>query len=202
MANKVIDKPIKQFKTCQLHQAESDWKALDLYASEKDNSSIDNYTTVDTFGDTMSKGKTNDHIFHNICLTYAIQFYVDERKHKGKDAIPFNIIQTDNCGSQCKWCQTFLEVTSSCNTRDTTVVHKYAQKDWFKGSWDATGKHAKHTINCLKLKYDLVANTNDCCHKLGCEMSKEGTHEEAQKMLEYEREVNIKVLENEILKTR
>eukprot|EP00957_Ditylum_brightwellii_P088494 6739956-Ditylum_brightwellii.AAC.1 len=44
------------------------------------------------FRDTMSKSKNNDRIFHNIYLTYIIQFYDNERKQEGKDTIPFDII--------------------------------------------------------------------------------------------------------------
>jgi hypothetical protein len=35
------------------------------------------------FGDTMSRGKKNDHVFHNSCLSYLIKFYDEERERNG-----------------------------------------------------------------------------------------------------------------------
>ena len=45
------------------------------------------------FGDTMSRGKKNDHIFHNSCLTYLVKFYSNKRVNAGKNKIPINIVQ-------------------------------------------------------------------------------------------------------------
>ena len=44
------------------------------------------------FGDTISKGKKNDHVFHNACQTYIINHYDEETKTDGKDTIPMNIM--------------------------------------------------------------------------------------------------------------
>eukprot|EP00957_Ditylum_brightwellii_P192632 14667088-Ditylum_brightwellii.AAC.1 len=157
---------------------------LDLFASEKDNSSVDNHAALciffvlsnwrnvkykteegeykDTvvndcdkwlvFGDTMSRGKKNDHIFHNARFTYIIKIYDMEQENEGKGNIPTNIIHTDNFPTQYKCRQNFLEVAKSCNTRKTTVVHKCSQKYGFKGSCNAAGKLVKQSIECLKLK--------------------------------------------------
>ena len=35
------------------------------------------------FGDTMSKGKKNDHIFHNACTTHIINYY--DRKSRNQE---------------------------------------------------------------------------------------------------------------------
>ena len=44
------------------------------------------------FGDTISKGKKNDHIFHNACTTNIINYYNKERLEVGKDTIPMNTV--------------------------------------------------------------------------------------------------------------
>ena len=49
------------------------------------------------FGDTLSKGKKNDHVFHNTCLTYIIRHYDGLRIIAGKQEIPSNIFWTDHC---------------------------------------------------------------------------------------------------------
>ena len=61
------------------------------------------------FGDTLSKGKKNDHIFHNACMTHIIKFYDNERLAEGKDVIPNNIVHMDNCPTQYKCRQNFVE---------------------------------------------------------------------------------------------
>ena len=86
-------------------------ETLDLIATEKDNSSVNNHAVIFIFfvcsnwrvatfkkqvegsedvfdktilndcdiwiffGDTLSKGKKNDHIFHNACTTHIINYY-------------------------------------------------------------------------------------------------------------------------------
>ena len=39
----------------------------------------------------------NDHVFHNACLTYLIQFYDKERERIGKPNIGYNVVHTYNC---------------------------------------------------------------------------------------------------------
>ena len=48
------------------------------------------------FGDTISKGKKNDHVFHNACLEHVINFYDKERSDENLPAVKINIIHTDN----------------------------------------------------------------------------------------------------------
>eukprot|EP00957_Ditylum_brightwellii_P064380 4886264-Ditylum_brightwellii.AAC.1 len=81
-----------------------------------------------------------------------------EQENEDKDNIPANIIHTDNCPTQYKCQQNFLEVAKSCDTRKTTVVHKFSQQYGFKGSWDTAGKLVKQRIKCLKLKGEQIAN--------------------------------------------
>ena len=54
------------------------------------------------FGDTMSKGKKNDHVFHNIALTYLIKFYEKEDTRQGKPKKCCNIVHTDSSPVQYK----------------------------------------------------------------------------------------------------
>eukprot|EP00957_Ditylum_brightwellii_P122511 9342488-Ditylum_brightwellii.AAC.1 len=154
------------------------------------------------FGDTMSRGKKSDHVFHNNCLSYLIKFYNEERDRNGQDKIPTNILQTDNCNGQFKVHHTFLQVATSCNSRDTAVIHKFVQKYKFKGSWDIAGNLVKQTIHCLEIKNVRVTNTKDCYEKLGKELTKTGKEKYIKNMLEYKQTGDKKVLENTILRTR
>ena len=66
-------------------------------------------TTV-FFGDTISKGKKNDHVFHNACLEHVINFYDKERSDENLPAIKINIIHTDNYPTLYKCRQNFLKL--------------------------------------------------------------------------------------------
>eukprot|EP00957_Ditylum_brightwellii_P098001 7464440-Ditylum_brightwellii.AAC.1 len=154
------------------------------------------------FGKTMSRGKKNNHIFPNSCLTYLIKKYDEERRSMGKGKILFNIIWTDNCTGQYKCRQNFLQVALSCNTRDTMLLHKFAQKYGFKGSWDATGKLVKQAIERLELQNDRIATAYDCFVKLGKELTKDGTEADTTRLLEYKKTGNKKVTDNIPLTTR
>ena len=118
---------------------------LDLCASKKDNCSVDNHAILciffvltnwrkvkykigeneysetiindcdNFFGSTLSRGKKNDHVFHNACLSHLIKFYNDERTKQGKGKIPINIVHTDNCAPQYKYRQQISSGCSICN---------------------------------------------------------------------------------------
>jgi len=49
-------------------------------------------------------------------------------------------IHTDCCGPQYRFRQNFLKIATAKERLAAIVVHKFAQKYCFKGSWDATGK--------------------------------------------------------------
>eukprot|EP00957_Ditylum_brightwellii_P066794 5068392-Ditylum_brightwellii.AAC.1 len=93
-------------------------------------------------------------------------------------------------------------MSKSCDTRKTTVVHKFPQKYGFKGSWDAAGKLVNQRIEHLELKGEQIANTYDCYVKLHKELTKYGSQEECVKLLDYEQNDNNKVLDNMPLTTR
>ena len=256
----VLHKVMKQLRNANRpHQAQYEWKGwmrkidmlmshpyqhriictnfgatLDLFAMEKDNSSVNNHAVLciyfvltnrrkvsyeinegnkDTtivndcdkwlfFGDTISRGKKNDHVFHNNCLTYLIQFYDNEIKHDGKDTIPFNIVHTDNCAPQYKCRQNFLQLSKSFESLNTMVIHKFAQKYRFKGSWDAAGKLVKQAIHRLEMKNERCANANDCYFKLINELPKDGSEASTKKLEKYEQLKDKCVLGNTTLRTR
>ena len=49
----------------------------------------------------------NDHVFHNACLMYLIQFYDKERERIAKPNIEYNGIHTDKCPTQYKYQHNF-----------------------------------------------------------------------------------------------
>ena len=134
---------------------------------------------MDFFGDTISKGKKNDHVFHNACLEHVINFYDKERSDENLPAIKINIIHTDNCPTQYKCRQNFFKVATHCKHHGGAVmIHKFAQKYRFKGSWDATGKHVKEAILKNERKFDRCHNAEACYYKLKRDMSRDGNEEE------------------------
>ena len=148
------------------------------------------------FGDTQSKGKKNDHIFHNACTTHIIKFYDSERVQIGKDKIPFNVIWTDNCPTQYKCRQNFWKVASSGKHNESVIVHKFAQKYRFKGSWDATGKIVKEAIRNSELRYERCATAFDCYMKMKHHLTRNGNENSTQKLLEYEATQDARVVQN------
>ena len=50
------------------------------------------------FGDSMSKGKKNDHVFHNACLKHIVEYY----KRTTLPDLQRIIMWTDNCAAQYK----------------------------------------------------------------------------------------------------
>ena len=74
------------------------------------------------------------------------------------------------------------------------IIHKYAHKFCFKGSWDATGKLVKGTILKNELKNDRCANAVDCFHKLKRDLTKDGTNKKQELFKEWERTGNKKIL--------
>ena len=95
-----------------------------------------------------------------------------------------------------------LQVATACNERDGTVVHKFAQKYRFKGSWDATGKLVKQAINHLEMKNERLPDAKTCYFKLREELGKDGTKLKMRRLLEYERLNDKKMLKNTTLTSR
>ena len=95
----------------------------------------------------------------------------------GLPHVDINIVWTDNCPTQYKCRQNFFNIShfSSHFIRPTRIVHKFAQKFRFKGSWDAVGKVVKMRIENNELKYVRVADAWDCYRTLRKQLSKDGS---------------------------
>jgi hypothetical protein len=97
------------------------------------------------FGSTISKGKKNDHVFHNACLEDIVKHY--QRKRGRGNEISRVRIWTDNCASQYKCRQNFWKIASfPSRVAGVEVWHRFGQKYDFKGVWDAAGKVIKQRI--------------------------------------------------------
>jgi hypothetical protein len=119
------------------------------------------------FGDAKSKGKKNDHVFHNTCLLDIVQY------SKRKCAIGLIIVWTDNCAAQYKCNHNFLKVARLASTIEgVKIKHQFAQKYHFKGVHDTSGKVPKAKIRALELerkKGERVANAKDCFLVMSCD---------------------------------
>jgi hypothetical protein len=103
------------------------------------------------FGDTKSKGKKNDHVFHNACLKHIVEHY--QSKRAPDDPITSVKLWTDNCACQYKCRQNFIKVaTFSDSIAGCRLMHRFAVKYAFKGVWDAGGKVVKQMVRNLELK--------------------------------------------------
>ena len=94
-------------------------------------------------------------------------YYDEERKDLGKDKITEMKIHTDCCGPQYRCRENFLKITTSKERLAVIVVHKFAQKYCFKGSWDATGKLITDSINKHECRGERCANAENCSTNLG-----------------------------------
>lgn len=150
------------------------------------------------FGDTYSKGKKNDHVFPNACLTYLIKYYDEIHATDNQAPIPINVLWTDNCPGQYRCRQFFLNVATKAKHHDnkTIVVHKLAMKYRFKGSWDATGKLAKERTMNNELKLDCCFNAMVCYLKLTRDLAQDGSQSKMQKLVKYEEDGDARVLKN------
>jgi hypothetical protein len=110
------------------------------------------------FGSTMSKGKKNDHVFHNACLEDIVNHYQRKRSRAKETPITRVRIWTDNCAGQYKCRQNFWKIASfPSHVAGVEVWHRFAQKYDFKGVWDAAGKVVKKMIRdkelALKIRF-------------------------------------------------
>ena len=118
--------------------------------------------------------KKNDHVFHNTCLNYVIKFYDDERATKNQEPIQNNMLHVDNCPTQHKCRQNFIQIATygQCNGSDKRIIHKFASKHAFKGPWDATGKIVKSVITKNEFKFERCSNAFQCYLKLKIDLNK------------------------------
>ena len=156
------------------------------------------------FGDTMSKGGENDHVFHNACLDYVISFYDNERSQQNQPRVRSDIAHTDNCASQCKCRQNFFKIASfgENHGQNKRIIHKFASKHGFKGPWDATGKVVKEAILRNECKFERCSNATDCCFKLSNDMNEVTNPKQHSKWIQWETEGDEKVLKNTTYKNK
>ena len=125
------------------------------------------------FGESMSKGKKNDHVFHNACLKEIVRYYKRRFKREKKGPIRRVLIWTDNCACQYKCNQNFFQIACFAHEVDgIQITHRFAQKYMFKGVWDAAGKVIKATIRDLELEKVRFPNGFACYEKLRAHLSK------------------------------
>ena len=129
------------------------------------------------FSDAMSKGKKNEHAFHNSCLNFIINVYDNERVVSGKPKISVNIIHTDNFSRQYTFRQKILTIAmfNPNNGSTSRLIHCFAQKYGFKVLWGTTGKLVKYVIMRNEARFNRFANAIDCYLKLLCDLTKNGT---------------------------
>jgi hypothetical protein len=130
------------------------------------------------FGDTISKGKKNDHVFHNACLEDIVKHYKSKLKKEKNINLNHVKLWTDNCGPQYKCWQNFCKIASfSERLTGVAVTHRYVQKYHFKGVWDAAGKVVKWYMQKLELstrkgKATRFPNAWACFKKLRHDLGK------------------------------
>ena len=129
------------------------WRKVQYKRKNDQKELVDNSTILNDcqkwafFGSTLSRGKKNDHVFHEACITYICKYYDAERIEEGKERIPVKTVWIDQCPTQYKCRQNFRNVaTSSQRIRDSIRIHKFGAKYRFKGSWDAFSKVIKERI--------------------------------------------------------
>ena len=96
-----------------------------------------------------------------------------------------NIVHTDNYPTQYKYQQSFWQVAAAADTTDARIIHKFASKYRFKGSWDATGKIVKNCILKNKLKMNWCTNIYDCYINLKSDLSHDGKEKNKQDWLKW-----------------
>ena len=155
------------------------------------------------FGCTLSRGKKNNHVFHEACLTHIIKYYDSNQIKEGKQAIPTNVIWTDQCPTQYKCWQNFWNIATLLQQTQQESVrkHKFAAKYQFKGSWDAFSKHIKAAINSCELRDLHCENAFSVYINLRQSLTRDGNEETTKKLLEFERKKDICLLKNTTLQT-
>ena len=96
-------------------------------------------------GESFSKGKLNDHVFHNAALEEIVSYY------KKKLPLKEVVLWTDNCCNQYKCRFNFWKLATFYERMGVRIRHRFAQKYGFKGTWDAAGR----TLKAFLLKVEM-----------------------------------------------
>lgn len=144
------------------------------------------------FGDSRSKGKKNDHVFHNASLDMIVKYY---NQTLGQQ-INTVTVWTDNCPNQYKCKQNFLKIaTFALRSKGIVLRHRFAQKYHFKGVWDGAGKvvkdHIRNEENSMRKRY---ATAKDCFENLRGGILETRVCESRDRWLELERDRSSKLL--------
>ena len=123
------------------------------------------------FGDSLSKGKKNDHVFHNTCIDFLTEKYKARMRMKGIELVGITI-WTDNCSGQYKCRQNFWKIATFYSRNEVLVKHRFAQKYHFKGVWDAAGKVIKQMIVKGEYSKERSATAYDCFDNVRLKVNK------------------------------
>ena len=100
----------------------------------------------------MSKGKKNDHIFHNAAMDHLVSYYQDKFAKENLPAIKHVIGWSDNCPPQYKCSANFGKIANFSDRHPGVhLSHRFAEKYRFKGVWDAVGKVSDAFFCCLEM---------------------------------------------------
>jgi hypothetical protein len=188
-----------------------DWRKVKFKKEGENGSLIDDETIINEcdkwifFGDTIEKGKKNDYVTHDAVLKYIVKYYDDKRISSSLLPIPINIVHTDNCPTQYKCRQNFLNVATFSSLFDgmCQLIHKFAQKYRFKGSWDAVGKHVKDRILNNELSFCRCEDAWNCYLKLRDDLvDDEKRRKLFEKLDAYERDGDCRCIKNTTYTTR
>lgn len=102
------------------------------------------------FGGAESKGKKNNHVFHNGSLDHIVKHYRDHQDVLSPLEI---VVHTDGAPTQYKNRFTWLKMANFSERHPgCSVTHCVSIKYRFKGEWDREGKTTKHALNSGELK--------------------------------------------------
>lgn len=193
---------------------------LDLRARMSDNCSVDNHAVLDIyfvlmnfrtvtlkdgskiqicdtsvfcfFVCSISAGKKNDHVFHVACQEYIMEL-TDVRYTKNSVKMFKRTINwTDNCPTQYKCRQNFIFIaTHPRRNPETELIHKFAEKFQFKGSWDGIGKNVK------KFLWDCEMGNKRCGNAFACydRCRKDFPTNNPKKWKQYEQDGDLKLMQ-------
>ena len=77
----------------------------------------------------------------------------------------------DNYLNQHEYRQNFARLLPSLQGIQPLKIHKFAQKNGFKGLWDGTSKLTKNCINKNESKLTRIANAFDCYRLLSTNLT-------------------------------
>ena len=119
-------------------------------------------------------------------MKYILNFYDNELTLLKKEPVKFNITHRDNCPAQYKCRQHFLQLSQESSHVGQTLIHNFAQKYGFQGSWGACEKLVKHAIMKNEIEKDRCANVFNCYVKLSRDLTKTGSEQHAKIWEEWE----------------